>query len=101
MLALQSAQDKSADGNATSASAVCTPNILPCRIHHDGPVEVSERYWNPVKDDNGKTEIQFTRSFLLSLTSISINAGNGQAAYFRGRKLRGRRVELPEGYEGG
>ncbi|KKA25246.1 Ribonuclease H2 subunit C, partial [Rasamsonia emersonii CBS 393.64] len=24
----------------------------------------------------------------------------GQTAYFRGRKLRGRRVELPEGYEG-
>lgn len=38
---------------------------------------------------------------LFSLTSMSINAGNGQTAYFRGRKLRGRRVELPEGYEGG
>ena len=25
-------------------------NILPCRIHHDGPVEVSKRYWNPVRD---------------------------------------------------
>lgn len=56
MLALQSAQDKSTDGNVTSASAVCTPNILPCRVHHDGPVEISKRYWNPVKDDNGKTE---------------------------------------------
>ncbi|KAL1965015.1 hypothetical protein VTN77DRAFT_6215 [Rasamsonia byssochlamydoides] len=79
MLALRSAQDKSADDNKSSmSSAFCTPNILPCRVHHDGPVEVSKRYWNPVKDDNG----------------------NAQTAYFRGRKLRGRRVALPEGYEG-
>lgn len=30
-----------------------TPNILPCRIHHDGPVDLSTRYWQPTKDDNG------------------------------------------------
>ncbi|KAL1977418.1 hypothetical protein VTN31DRAFT_277 [Thermomyces dupontii] len=55
-----------------------TPNILPCRIHHDGPVDLSTRYWQPTKDDNGE---HYT-------------------AHFRGRKLRGRRVEVPEGYKG-
>lgn len=25
----------------------CTPNLLPCRIHHNGPANASRRYWNP------------------------------------------------------
>lgn len=54
----------------------CIPNILPCKIHHDGPVDISTRYWNPEVD------------------------ATGQTAYFRGRKLRGRKVTVPEGYEG-
>ncbi|KAL4957997.1 ribonuclease H2 non-catalytic subunit-domain-containing protein [Aspergillus filifer] len=57
----------------------CTPNILPCRIHHDGPVNSIDRYWKPVADEKDK---------------------NLRTAYFRGRKLRGRRVQIPEGYEG-
>jgi hypothetical protein len=28
----------------------CTLNVLPCRINHNGPVNASERYWNPVVD---------------------------------------------------
>ncbi|KAL3467416.1 ribonuclease H2 non-catalytic subunit-domain-containing protein [Aspergillus heterothallicus] len=56
-----------------------TPNILPCRIHHEGPVGALNRYWNPVTDEKDQ---------------------NLQTAYFRGRKLRGRRVQIPEGYEG-
>ncbi|KAL4927371.1 ribonuclease H2 subunit C [Aspergillus undulatus] len=57
----------------------CTPNILPCRIHHDGPVKSLDRYWTPTVDEKDK---------------------DLQTAYFRGRKLRGRRVHIPEGYEG-
>ncbi|KAL2866421.1 ribonuclease H2 subunit C [Aspergillus lucknowensis] len=56
-----------------------TPNILPCRIHHDGPVNTLDRYWKSVPDENDK---------------------HLQTAYFRGRKLRGRRVQIPEGYKG-
>lgn len=29
-----------------------TPNIIPCRIHHDGPID-SDRYWTPTKDEKG------------------------------------------------
>ncbi|OKL60930.1 hypothetical protein UA08_03576 [Talaromyces atroroseus] len=68
MLALHSAQKTSS----------CTPNVLPCRIHYDGPVETEERHWHPVKDER---EDKLT-------------------AYYRGRKLRGRLVQVPEGYQG-
>ncbi|GBF65098.1 ribonuclease H2 subunit C [Trichophyton mentagrophytes] len=57
-------------------------NILPCRIHHDGPVEVSKRYWNPVNDGGAD------------------NKQPVSTAYFRGRKLRGRSVPVPDGYHG-
>lgn len=54
-----------------------TPHVLPCRIHHDGPIESTERFWAPRPDEDGT-----------------------QSAHFRGRKLRGRRVPLPDGYRG-
>ncbi|KAL1991202.1 hypothetical protein VTN49DRAFT_5706 [Thermomyces lanuginosus] len=64
--------------SSSSANQSYTINVLPCRIHHDGPIDLSTRHWQPTKDDN---EEHYT-------------------AYFRGRKLRGRRVEVPEGYKG-
>ncbi|KAJ5234297.1 Ribonuclease H2 subunit C [Penicillium citrinum] len=54
------------------------PNILPCRIHHDGPVESAGRFWAPKTDEKDNTS----------------------TAHFRGRKLRGRRVAIPDGYQG-
>ncbi|KAM0499796.1 hypothetical protein ACHAP8_005404 [Fusarium lateritium] len=56
------------DENKSKAVA----NILPCRIHHDGPIEPTSTYWNPAATD----------------------------AYFRGRKLQGKVVKLPEDYRG-
>ena len=56
----------------------CTVNIVPCRIHHDGPTRVTKRYWNPVYDQKEST----------------------RTSQFRGRKLRGRLLRVPEGYEG-
>ncbi|KAI5291636.1 hypothetical protein KEM54_002566 [Ascosphaera aggregata] len=61
-----------------TANNTVLANILPCRIHHDGPVDISERYWQP-----------------------EVNATEGcETAYFRGRRLKSRKVTLPEGYEG-
>ncbi|RGP80112.1 ribonuclease h2 subunit c [Fusarium longipes] len=57
------------DENKSKAVA----NILPCRIHHDGPIEPTSTYWTPTATDDG-TEL----------------------AYFRGRKLQGKVVKLPE-----
>ncbi|KAH0547695.1 hypothetical protein FGG08_000184 [Glutinoglossum americanum] len=60
-----------------SSEQKCTPNILPCRVNHNGPVNASERYWEPTfEDDRTRT------------------------AYFRGRKLRGKVVQVPAGYRG-
>ncbi|KAH8792833.1 ribonuclease H2, subunit C [Hyaloscypha sp. PMI_1271] len=68
MLAIE--KSKSHKGN-------CTPNVLPCRINHNGAVDASRRYWNPTKTPDGKT-----------------------VAYFRGRKLHGKQVMVPKGYRG-
>ncbi|KEF54096.1 uncharacterized protein A1O9_09891 [Exophiala aquamarina CBS 119918] len=28
----------------------CSVNILPCRIHHDGPTKITKRYWAPAAE---------------------------------------------------
>ncbi|KAK3678084.1 hypothetical protein LTR78_002179 [Recurvomyces mirabilis] len=57
-----------------------TPNILPCQIHHNGPVGITKRYWNP--------------------QPASDKTNKSRTAYFRGRKLQSRTLQLPEGYQG-
>ncbi|CAF3651895.1 hypothetical protein SNK05_007122 [Fusarium graminearum] len=52
-------------------------NILPCRIHHDGPIEPTSTYWTPAATDDGT-----------------------KLAYFRGRKLQGKIVKLPKDCRG-
>lgn len=54
-----------------------TPNLLPCSIKHNGPVNAAERYWKPQKASDGTS-----------------------TAYLRGRKLRGKTLKIPEGYQG-
>ncbi|KAF4555461.1 Ribonuclease H2 non-catalytic subunit-like protein [Elsinoe fawcettii] len=54
------------------------PNLLPCKISFNGPVNASSRYWVP--QDGESTGLK--------------------TAYFRGRKLQGKDVALPEGYTG-
>ncbi|KAJ5160733.1 Ribonuclease H2 subunit C [Penicillium canariense] len=63
---------------STESTPKFTPNILPCRIHHDGPIVSTERFWIPKTDEKD----------------------NKQTAHFRGRRLRGQRVAIPEGYQG-
>jgi ribonuclease H2 subunit C len=61
----------------TSTNKSVTPNILPCNIKHSGPVSSDPRYWNPSKEQDGTS-----------------------TAFFRGRKLRGKKLALPEAYQG-
>lgn len=71
----------------------CTPNVLPCRINHNGPVDASKRYWNPTKAPGNKhTEM------LVSCTDV--HADGKTVAYFRGRKLHGKQMKVPKGYRG-
>ncbi|KAG9238500.1 ribonuclease H2 non-catalytic subunit-domain-containing protein [Amylocarpus encephaloides] len=55
----------------------CTPNALPCRVHHNGPVNTPKRYWDPRTSPDGKT-----------------------VSYFRGRKLHGKKLKVPKGFRG-
>ena len=32
---------------AETVKSQCIPNLLPCRVHQDGPVNASPKYWNP------------------------------------------------------
>ncbi|KAK4229922.1 ribonuclease H2 non-catalytic subunit-domain-containing protein [Podospora fimiseda] len=55
-----------------------TPNLLPCSIKHSGSIgPVSTSFWNPKISEDGK-----------------------QVSFFRGRKLKGKTIKLPEGYKG-
>ncbi|WYZ45094.1 hypothetical protein EsH8_VIII_000410 [Colletotrichum jinshuiense] len=63
--------------NDSNKKVKAVANLLPCRIHHDGPVGEAQSFWNPTKSDDGKP-----------------------IAYFRGRKLHGTTVKLPEQYRG-
>lgn len=42
---------------STSNAQKCTPNLLPCKINHDGPVNASERYWKPETVDGKQTPL--------------------------------------------
>ncbi|KAK8250199.1 ribonuclease H2, subunit C [Phyllosticta capitalensis] len=53
------------------------PNLVPYRIDHNGPVNATERYWKPEPNNDGT-----------------------QTAFFRGRKLKGKELKLPDGYRG-
>ena len=62
---------------STSTNKSVTPNILPCTIKHSGPASSDPRYWNPSTEQDGSS-----------------------TAFFRGRKLRGKKLALPEAYQG-
>jgi ribonuclease H2 subunit C len=52
MFAIQSQKSRESDDSPPNT---CTPNILPCRIHHDGPVDSLERYWTPLPNEQSTT----------------------------------------------
>ncbi|KAK1989277.1 ribonuclease H1/H2 small subunit [Colletotrichum cereale] len=67
----------SIQSNESDKNSKAIANLLPCRIHHDGPIGDANTFWNPVRSKDGKP-----------------------LAYFRGRKLHGTTVKLPEQYRG-
>ncbi|MCJ1239620.1 3'-5' exonuclease [Varicellaria rhodocarpa] len=80
-----------------ASSEKCTPNILPCRIARTGPVNASERYWTP-ETTQGQTCLLETSAHSSKFAEIFLDGK--KIAYFRGRKLVGKQVALPEGYRG-
>ncbi|PHH60840.1 hypothetical protein CDD81_1137 [Ophiocordyceps australis] len=53
------------------------PNLLPCRIHHTGSMGPISEYWKPTQTKD-----------------------ESNVAYFRGRRLEGTAVSLPQHFDG-
>lgn len=66
---------------STTSTKRTTPNLLPCTIHHSGPIQTPARYWSPTPTTTNDNKITKT-------------------SYLRGRKLRGRTLRLPANYTG-
>ncbi|KAK1827647.1 ribonuclease H2 non-catalytic subunit-domain-containing protein [Podospora conica] len=62
---------------STTPLPKATPNLLPCRVQHNGSVEPIQSFWEPKKQPDGSS-----------------------TSYFRGRKLHGTTLPLPQGYRG-
>lgn len=88
MLAIQQGRNHQHQGK-------CTPNVLPCRINHNGPVDASQRYWAPTKTEGRQPSISPQGHSLILLPT-----DDKTVAYFRGRKLQAKHVKVPEGYRG-
>lgn len=71
-----------------------TPNVLPCRIQHDGPVSQVNSYWKPSQEPGIYDSAMVAETFTNCVTD------GKRVVYFRGRKLHGRALRLPEGYRG-
>jgi len=83
----------------------CTPNLLPARINHNGPINDTQRYWKPETDEKGvyrlnePTTPRFATKQLYLLHVLTTIPGT-QHAYFRGRHLHGTPIALPSNYTG-
>jgi ribonuclease H2 subunit C len=69
-----------------SSQKAVTANLLPCRIHHDGQIPISERHWSACKASEQQDPTKSENDL--------------KTTYFRGRKLFGSEITLPEGYVG-
>ena len=81
----------------THRSRTCAPNVLPCRVHHNGPVNATERYWSP-RTDAGKSNPGGQAEDASML--IEYLPDGKTMAYFRGRELHGKKAKIPDGYRG-
>ncbi|KAB8342700.1 hypothetical protein FH972_022300 [Carpinus fangiana] len=70
------------------SSTEYTLNALPSRIMHDGPVELAPRHWTP--------------TMMTLPTTEDHNGAQGQiqTSYFRGRKLLGKEMPIPDTHHG-
>ncbi|OAP65779.1 hypothetical protein AYL99_01751 [Fonsecaea erecta] len=74
----------------------CVVNILPCRIHHNGPTKVTKRYWSPLVEKGASLSLglPLAKTLIFGLLDGTVTS------YFRGRRLRGKPVKVPAGYRG-
>lgn len=92
ILALQPAHSQEGD------TPKATPHLLPCRVHHTGPVSPVDSFWDPKA---AESESPFMSQIPSQTLADHPHLTDGTStAYFRGRKLQGTTVTVPEGYRG-
>lgn len=73
-----------------------TANLLPCRIHHDGTIALSDRHWAPLQTSTAPASSESPNKEI----DTSSSDESKLTAHFRGRRLYGREVAIPAGYTG-
>lgn len=61
------------ESKTDSSTPKLTPNILPCRIHHDGPIESPARFWTPVTTDGKGTPHDSARGLMAMAGGLQHN----------------------------
>jgi ribonuclease H2 subunit C len=85
------------------APSTVTANLLPCRIHHDGPISLSDHHWSPLNEPaTTSTSSETAKNTITEETKDEAcsSPSTKLTAYFRGRRLLGRSIAIPEGYNG-
>ncbi|EPS36078.1 hypothetical protein H072_10496 [Dactylellina haptotyla CBS 200.50] len=70
-----------------ASKAPLEANILPCRIKYTGPASSSRQFWNPTSEQAQEA-------------NDGTPGGETHTSYFRGRKLVGTKLVVPDGYQG-
>jgi hypothetical protein len=84
----------------TTTSLTVTANILPCKIQYNGPVNASRRHWAPEEKEEEANNNNNDKTDDVDMTNNTSTSTSTSTAYFRGRKLYGKTVHVPEGYRG-
>jgi ribonuclease H2 subunit C len=95
-----------------SPPRAATAHLLPCRIHHDGPIALPERLWAP-SGLSPPSSSSFAAAAAAAATDAPEEGASDQGAagtkkaddapavvHFRGRRLVGAEVRVPDGYRG-
>lgn len=100
MLTLQHPTASSPHGK----SKKCTPNLLPVRINHNGPIHNTERYFKPTIPAPSTKPAQAPSTTASETTDNATQAPQPdeqlQHVHFRGRHLHGTPLALPANYTG-
>lgn len=53
---------------SSAHSGKTTPNLLPCRIEHNGPVNAAERYWQPQEEKGARRDMGKSMPMLIEIS---------------------------------
>lgn len=97
---------KSTNASAAEANNIFTTcHILPCKVKFTGPTTDALKYFKVTedKDDLMPTTVNATQDLTEKADTNSISLDKASVTYvahFRGRKLKGVPINVPEGYMG-